>query len=185
MSQAFDLARDHRISREEASGLIRAHQAQAAPGTHKATAFNRSAFEHLLAQPGAAGTRIYHARPTDGSPTMVMVAVDQAGEDLNPETCRVIIAGSMKGVGKAIKLEMKRRLSIEPEIGHQKCDGKLGRNWLNSMLEGTPNAILCTAGHNLRKILARLRRLFVLSLGLDYHCTQTAVAFPCIRAGAA
>ncbi|MDE3032343.1 MAG: hypothetical protein KGI56_01640 [Acidobacteriota bacterium] len=82
MSQAFDPDRDHRISRDEASGLIRAHQAQAAPSAHKATAFNRSAFEHLLAQPGAAGIRIYHARHADGSPTMVMVAVDQAGEDL-------------------------------------------------------------------------------------------------------
>ena len=82
MTAPFDSARDHRISRDEAAGLIRAHQAQAAPGAHQATAFNRSAFEHLLAQPGAAGIRIYHAHHADGSPTMVMVAVDGSGADL-------------------------------------------------------------------------------------------------------
>ena len=82
MSQAFDPTLDHRIPRDEAAGLIRAHRAQAAPGAHQATAFNRSAFEQLLAQPGAAGIRIYHARHADGSPTMVMVAVDAGGQDL-------------------------------------------------------------------------------------------------------
>lgn len=82
MTAPFDPTRDHRISRDEAAGLIRAHRAQAAPGAHQATAFNRSAFEHLLAQPGAAGIRIYHARHADGSPTMVMVAVDAHGQDL-------------------------------------------------------------------------------------------------------
>lgn len=82
MSNAFDPTRDHRISRDEASGLIQAFQAKASPGEHRASAFNRSAFEQLLAQPGAAGIRIYRAQHADGSPTMVMVAVDQAGEDL-------------------------------------------------------------------------------------------------------
>ena len=82
MTAPFDSARDHRISRDEAAGLIKAHRAQATPGAHQATAFNRSAFEHLLAQPGAAGIRIYHARHADGSPTMVMVAVDANGQDL-------------------------------------------------------------------------------------------------------
>jgi IS5 family transposase len=56
---------------------------------------------------------------------------------------------------------MKRRSGIEPEIGHQKFDGKLGRNWLKGMLGDAQNAVLCAAGHNLRKILAHLGRLFV------------------------
>lgn len=81
-AQAFDPARDHRITREEAAGLVRNFHAQAATGAHRATAFNRSAFEQLLAQPGAVGIRIYHARHADGSPTMVMVAVDANGQDL-------------------------------------------------------------------------------------------------------
>ncbi|WP_243314867.1 hypothetical protein [Geothrix paludis] len=82
-AQPFDSARDHRITRDEAASLVRNHQVRAEAGAHRASAFNRSAFEQLLAQPGAAGIRIYHARHADGSPTMVMVAVDAAGEDLD------------------------------------------------------------------------------------------------------
>jgi hypothetical protein len=84
------------------------------------------------------------------------------GHGVESETCRVIIAGSKKGISKAIKKVMKRGSGIEPEIGHQKSDGKLGLNWLKGMLGDAQNAILCAAGHNLRKILAHLRRLFVL-----------------------
>lgn len=83
------------------------------------------------------------------------------GHGVDPESCRVIIAGSRKGISKAIKKEMKRRSAIEPEIGHQKADGKLGRNWLKGVLGDAQNAVLCAVGHNLRKILAHLRRLFV------------------------
>ncbi len=80
--KGFDPTRDHRIPRKEAASLIQAFQAKAEAGTHRASAFNRSAFEQLLAQPNAAGIRIYHAQHKDGSPTMVMVAVDAKGEDL-------------------------------------------------------------------------------------------------------
>ncbi len=84
------------------------------------------------------------------------------GHGVDPEGCRVIIAGSRKGISKAIKKEMKRRSGIEPEIGHQKPDGKLGRNWLKGVIGDAQNAILCAADHNMRKILAHLRQLFVL-----------------------
>jgi transposase, IS5 family len=57
---------------------------------------------------------------------------------------------------------VKRRSGIEPEVGHQKSDGKLRWNWLNGVLGDAQNAVLCAAGHNLRKILAHFRRLFVL-----------------------
>lgn len=80
-TNAFDSARDHRIPREEAASLVRNVHAEA--GAHRASAFNRSAFEQLLGQPGAAGIRIYQARHADGSPTMVMVAVDAEGLDLD------------------------------------------------------------------------------------------------------
>ena len=56
---------------------------------------------------------------------------------------------------KALKKEMKRRSSIEPEIGHMKQDGLLGRNHLKGMKGDAMNALLCSAGHNLRKILAK------------------------------
>lgn len=81
-TEAFDANRDHRISREEAASLVQTFQSKAEAGEHRASAFNRSAFEQLLDQPGAAGIRIYRARHEDGSPTLVMVAVDAAGQDL-------------------------------------------------------------------------------------------------------
>ena len=106
MTAPFDATRDHRISLDEAAGLIKAYQAQAVPGAHLASAFNRSAFEQLLAQPGAAGIRIYLAHHTNGSPTMVMVAVDETGSDLasasnlcmqNSHDCPPICLGTRLG----------------------------------------------------------------------------------------
>jgi len=81
--KAFDSSRDHRITRAEATSLIQAFQAKAEAGTHRASAFNRGAFEQLLAQPGAVGIRIYRAHHKDGSPAVVMVAVDAKGVDLD------------------------------------------------------------------------------------------------------
>lgn len=81
-TSAFDPNCDHRITRDEAAGLVQAFQSGAKAGEHRSSAFNRSAFEQLLAQPGAAGIRIYRALEKDGSPTVVMVAVDQSGNDL-------------------------------------------------------------------------------------------------------
>ena len=46
---------------------------------------------------------------------------------------------------------------MEPEIGHMKNDGLLGRNFLKGMKDDAMNALLCGAGHNLRKILAKVR----------------------------
>lgn len=82
MPERFDPSRDHRVHREKAAGSVKAFQSGAKAGDHRATVFNRRAFEHLLAQPGAAGIRIYRAQREDGSPTMALVAVDQEGKDL-------------------------------------------------------------------------------------------------------
>ena len=107
-TRAFDPARDHRISRKEAASLVQNFHARAEAGTHRASAFNRSAFEHLLAQPGAEGIRIYRAQHEDGSPTMVMVAVDANGVDLdspeatyiqNSHDCPPFCAGSSLSAG--------------------------------------------------------------------------------------
>lgn len=40
-----------------------------------------------------------------------------------------------------------------------KSDGLLGRNFLKGMVGDAVNAVLCGIGHNIRKILARLRAL--------------------------
>lgn len=85
-AETFDFKRDHRINRAEAADLVLNFQAKPDAGVHFASAFGRSAFDLLLAQPGAAGIRIYRAEHADGSPTMVMVAVDENGTDLDAET---------------------------------------------------------------------------------------------------
>ena len=44
--------------------------------------FARSAFEKILAQPGAVGIRYYYAQNDDGTPTLVLVGVDAKGQDM-------------------------------------------------------------------------------------------------------
>ena len=100
-------------------------------------------------------------RLTGTMPKRCHVDKGYRGHGVDPESCRVLISGTRKDITKALKKEMKRRSSIEPEIGHQKADGKLGKNWLKGILGDALNAMLCGVGHNLRKILAHLRRLFV------------------------
>lgn len=100
-------------------------------------------------------------RLTGTMPKRCHVDKGYKGHGVDPESCRVLISGSRKDITRTLKKEMKRRSSIEPEIGHQKADGKLGRNWLRGSLGDALNAMLCGVGHNLRKILAHLRRLFV------------------------
>ena len=47
---------------------------------------------------------------------------------------------------------------MEPEIGHLKNDGRLGRNYLKGTLGDKLNAVLCGCGQNIRKLLAFLFR---------------------------
>ena len=46
-------------------------------------------------------------------------------------------------------------------IGHMKSDGLLGRNWLKGALGEAMHAVLCSAGHNLRMILAHMLVLWL------------------------
>ena len=69
----------------------------------------------------------------------------------------VFLSGQRRGVTKTIKKELKRRSAIEPEIGHMKNDGLLGRCFLKGEEGDAMNIILCACGHNLRKILNYLR----------------------------
>ena len=57
---------------------------------------------------------------------------------------------------------------MEPVIGHMKSDGRLARNFLKGVEGDAMNALLCGAGHNLRKILKKLR-LFCAQLGITIH----------------
>lgn len=66
----------------------------------------------------------------------------------------MLISGPRK-LGYTLKRHLRRRAAVEPEIGHMKKEGLLGRNFLKGMKGDAMNAVLCGVGHNLRKILAR------------------------------
>ena len=78
------------------------------------------------------------------------------GHGIPTERSRVLISGTRR-LSYALKRHLRRRAAVEPEIGHMKNDGLLGRNFLKGMVGDAMNALLCGAGHNLRKILARAR----------------------------
>ena len=65
----------------------------------------------------------------------------------------MFISGQKRGVTRTIGRELKRRSAIEPEIGHLKHDGHLGRCYLKGRIGGA----MVACGHNLHKILAWLR----------------------------
>ena len=59
----------------------------------------------------------------------------------------------LKKVKRSLRKWLKRRSAIEPVIGHMKNDGRLGRNYLLGIEGDKMNAVLCGAGHNMRKLL--------------------------------
>ena len=63
---------------------------------------------------------------------------------------------------QAIERKLKRRNAVEPVIGHLKSDGRLARNFLKGVEGDAMNALLCGAGHNMRKILRKLRLIYAL-----------------------
>jgi len=103
-------------------------------------------------------------RLTGTVPPLTFVDKGYKGHGVDPERSRVLISGTRK-LGYTLKRHLRRRSAIEPEIGHMKSDGLLGRNFLKGTQGDAINAILCGVGHNLRKILARLRALLYLLTG--------------------
>ena len=98
-------------------------------------------------------------RLTGMTPREVYVDRGYRGHGVALETLKVWIAGAKRGVTVAIKKKLKRRNAVEPVIGHMKADGRLGRNFLKGTQGDAMNALLCGAGHNMRKILRRLALL--------------------------
>lgn len=103
-------------------------------------------------------------RLTGVIPGLTFVDKGYKGHGIPEERSRVLISGTRK-LGDTLKRQLRRRSAVEPEIGHMKSDGLLGRNFLKGMQGDAMNALLCGAGHNLRKILARIRALLCLLSG--------------------
>ena len=80
--QRFSRVGNHKIDLVTAMRLIKNHRRSARATTIKGGFFARNAFENILAQPGCIGIRYYYAQTDDGSPTVVLVGVDEAGTDI-------------------------------------------------------------------------------------------------------
>lgn len=96
--------------------------------------------------------------------------VDRGYRGVEPDGVKVYHPGLRRGITRTLRAMIRRRSAIEPAIGHMKADGKLDRNWLKGPLGDAINAVLCGAGHNLRMILRKLRRFYVLVLVTLLDC---------------
>lgn len=114
-------------------------------------------------------------RLTGKVPPLTFVDRGYKGHRVPTDRSRVLISGTRK-LCYALKRHLRRRSAIEPEIGHMKADGLLGRNFLKGMQGDAINAILCGADHNLRKILARLRALLYLLIGAARTALQGVIS---------
>jgi len=122
---------------------------------------------HILAErPEQAGILI----GTDKPPGTAIV--DKGYKGVEIEGMRILMSGQKQGITKTLKAMIKRRSAIEPPIGHMKMYGRLGCNPLKGALGDALHAVMCGAGHNLRRILAALR-LLCARIGLSM---QTVIA---------
>jgi len=70
---------DHKVTITEARDLVDRRRRVA---EQSAGAFKREAFERILCQTGCAGIRIYYGMHPDGQPALVLVGVDESGEEM-------------------------------------------------------------------------------------------------------
>jgi IS5 family transposase len=101
---------------------------------------------------------------TGRMPATTFVDKGYKGHGVDPGRSAVLISGTRR-LSKMLKRDLRRRAAIEPELGHMKSDGLLGRNFLKGVVGDAQNVILSGAGHNMRKILAHLRALLRLLMG--------------------
>jgi IS5 family transposase len=96
---------------------------------------------------------------TDQRPELAVVDRGYRGHGVTKT--QVLISGQRRGLTPSLKTLLRRRSAIEPEIGHMKTDGRLARCPLKGTSGDAIFAVLCGCGHNIRKILAHLRALWV------------------------
>lgn len=79
---AFPPERNHKVTLEQAAALTRGYRDNAPKGSQLGCLFPREVFDRLLAQPGAAGIRIYWGRSEMRERETVLVAVDAESNDM-------------------------------------------------------------------------------------------------------
>lgn len=79
---AFTGNEDHSITLAEASELTQNYRDAAESNAIQGSFFGKSALQRILDQGGCVGIRIYYAQEDDGTPTLVLVGVDENEDDL-------------------------------------------------------------------------------------------------------
>lgn len=93
----------------------------------------------------------------DANPKIAIVDKGYRGVEI--DGVRILRSGQKRGLTRTLHAMIKRRIAIEPSIGHMKTDGRLGRNLLKGALGDALHAVMCGAGHNIRLLLKKLRLL--------------------------
>ena len=116
------------------------------------------------------GAKAFHGTPYDGHTLKASIAqaermggfkaseiyVDRGyrGHDYDGDAKVHMARPRMNKLKYSLRRWLRRRSAIEPVIGHMKNDGRLGRNYLLGKEGDEMNAVLCGAGHNIRKLIA-------------------------------
>jgi hypothetical protein len=74
--------RDHKITLADAAQLTRRHRDAAGAKAERGGLFPRAAVEELLLQAGCAALRFYYGRREDGTTALVLIGVDEGGNDM-------------------------------------------------------------------------------------------------------
>jgi hypothetical protein len=72
----------HAISLKQAAAMTARHRKTIKAGEVKGLYYGRAALEQLLKQKGCVGLRAYLGKKDGNKPTLVLVGVDAAGQDL-------------------------------------------------------------------------------------------------------
>jgi hypothetical protein len=79
---AFKGDEDHSIKIDEAIQLTSNYRKSATPGSVQGGFFGKLAIQEILEQDKCVGIRIYYGREDDGTPTFVVVGVEENEDDL-------------------------------------------------------------------------------------------------------
>jgi len=80
--QQLSASQDHAISLSEATTYTGNYRKDSSAGSIKGEFFGMNAIKTLLDQQGAIGMRIYYGKKDDGTPVLVIVAVNEDGTDM-------------------------------------------------------------------------------------------------------
>ena len=100
------------------------------------------------------------------------VAQAQASFVVAADLGKVTVSGT-----SAADINLSEAMDLSGFMKHLKSDGRLARYFLKGVQDNAMNALLCGAGHNLRKILNNLR-LLCAHLGITLRALLTSVHLP-------